>query len=102
MTKALWERIVEMKLFSQSSDGGAIGAFANHCFDRITRRDVQQQECDDQYAEQRWNREQQPASNESRHGRLVLELAVVPVSNVTDVHRWPLKITGGTKCLTHG
>ena len=80
---------------AQARDRRAVGALADHRFHRIAGRDVEQQKRDDEHAEERRDREQQAANDEARS-------CFVLVSIVTSVQRWPLKITGGTKCLIQG
>ncbi len=83
-----------MELGAQPRDRGAVGAFADHRLDGIAGRDVEQQERDDEYAEQRRDGQQHAAYDESAH--------FLAVSIVTSIQRCPLKITGGTKCLIQG
>ena len=87
-----------MQLGAQPRDRRAVGALADHRLDRIARRDVEQQERDDEHAEQRRDREQQAAKDECRSCGYFFGCASI----VTSVQRWPLKITGGTKCLIQG
>ena len=95
VAEARGQRIVEMQLGAQARDRRAVGALADHRFHRIAGRDVEQQERDDEHAEQRRDREQQ-------RRRMNGSCALVVLDRVTSIHRWPLKITGGTKCLIQG
>jgi hypothetical protein len=68
VTEALRERIVEVQLRPEARDGDAVGALADHRFDGIARRDVEEQEGDDEHAEERRHGEQQSAEDEATHG----------------------------------
>src|SRR5215208_4754828 len=64
VAKARRKGIVQVELCAQSRDRGAIGALADHRFDRIAGSDIEQQERDDEHAEQRWDRQQHSAQDE--------------------------------------
>jgi hypothetical protein len=53
MAKPSWKWIVEVKLGAQPSNCCGVSALADHRFDRVARRDVQQQKRDNEHAEQR-------------------------------------------------
>ena len=91
------EGIVQPELLPQPRDRCLVGALTDHRLHRITRRDIEQQEGDDEYAKQRGDREQQPTDDERGHGAAFAAWAML-----TPVHGWPLKMMGGTNPFTQG
>ena len=67
---------------------------AQHQMRRVSRHQTHEDKDHDRDTEKDRDQGEQAANDEARHLRLV--------SIETVVQRWPLKITGGTKCRIHG
>src|SRR3954464_9812918 len=91
--ESLDQRLVEMQLRAQARHRRGVGVLANHRLYRVARHHLQDQESDDEDAEQCRDREKKATKNERGHGVFVID---------TSVHRWPLKITGGSNPLIQG